>query len=416
MRLMVITAFIGSAFLSAAPLLLPNGGWWALGVLAALGGVRIIRAGIRPSSAKVLALPVRWLCCLPLLLATVTLLACAVQGGGAWQSEWPRLLVLLLSALAVYALPWLNVSAAIIFAAFVFTGLAAGGWALWQKGVQGVSRASGHEPFHAILFGNLALAVGVFCLAGLAWAWQQPKRWVWLVVFGLGALGGLSASLFSGTRGGWLALPLAGWVFYRAYLPQWPLRWRAGLLAMMVALAIGLYALPQTGVEQRVGSAVEEGQDYLQGDAHGSVGVRLELYRTSLQLIAAKPWLGYSREAYQSALQALYSEGEIGRGVARHWHAHNDLLNAWLRYGMLGALATLLLYLWPLWFFSRQLGVASPEQRPLALAGCLLPILFFDFGLSYAFFAYPVVLATYWVWLAVLVGGVLHGQKEVLPK
>lgn len=412
---MKITALMSVALLSSAPLLLPDGGWWALGVLAALGAAGAMQVGLKRGNVKALAYPVRWLCLVPLLLAAATLLACAMQGSGAWHSEWPRLFVLLLSALAVASLPWLNVGAATTFAAFAFTGLGAGGWALCQKVVEGVNRASGYEPFHAILFGNLSLTAGVFCLAGLAWAWQLPRRRAWLLLLGLGALGGLSASLLSGTRGGWLALPLAGWVFYRAYLTQWPLLWRGSLFAVIIAMAIGLYALPQTGVQHRVGSAVEEGQDYLQGDAHGSIGVRLELYRTSLALIAEKPWVGYSRQAYQDALQALYNEGEIGRGVARHWHAHNDLLNAWLRYGLLGALGTLLLYLWPLWFFSRRLSLASSALRPLALAGCLLPIMFFDFGLSYAFFAYPVVLAAYWVWLLVLVGLVMDCPPTDMP-
>lgn len=396
----------GTTLLCAAPLLLPNGGWLALGVLAVLGGVGLIRGDV-----KSLAPSVRWFCLPPLLLAAATLLAFAIQGSGAWQSEWPRLFVLLLSALAIVALPRLSLNAATLFAAFAFTGLAAGGWAFWQKVVQGVSRANGHEPLHAILFGNLSLVAGVFCLAGLAWAWQQPKRWVWLVLFGLGALGGLSASLLSGTRGGWLALPLAGLVFYRIYLSNWPLLWRASIVAVIATLVVSLYLLPQTGVQHRVGSAVEEGQGYLQGDAHGSIGVRLELYRTSLQLIAEKPWVGYSLEEYRNALQALSDEGEIEQGVARHWHAHNDILNAWLRYGILGALGSLLLYLLPMWFFSRQLPLAGPLQRPLILVGFLLPVMFFDFGLSYAFYAYSTVLAAYWVWLVILVGGILYTKK-----
>ncbi len=36
------------------------------------------------------------------------------------------------------------------------------------------------------------------------------------------------------------------------------------------------------------------------------------------------------------------------------------------------------------------------------MAGLLLPVMFFDFGLSYAFFAYPQALAGYLAWVVVL--------------
>lgn len=391
-----IIAVIGVFLVCASPLLLPYGGWLALFIMAALGGMCFLRA----KSPHVLLNPAWTMHYVPLLLAVAVLLSCLWQG--VWSSGLPLVLVALSGVLGACVLPWARVNASVVFGVFALSGITTGSWAVWQHLVQGAHRAAGHEPLNAILYGNLSLAIGLLCLAGMAWAWQQPHRH-WLVLCGLGVIGGLVASVLSGTRGGWLALPLAGLVFYRIYLNNWPRWWRLALLASLALLAVSVYALPQIGVQGRVNSAVEEGQDYLQGDAHGSIGIRLELYRVSLQLIAERPLLGYSLADYQSAMQALQSEGEIHRRVARHWHVHNDILHAWVRYGLLGVVATLLLYLWPLWFFSRQLKVATANQRPMVLAGLLLPVMFFDFGLSYAFFAYPVVLATYWVWLIVLV-------------
>ncbi|UYF99259.1 O-antigen ligase family protein [Halomonas sp. GD1P12] len=395
--------FFGTSFLIAAPLLLPNGGWLALGALAVLGGFELVSGRFKKATRLA-----RYLVLLPIFCAAATLLACAVQGPQTWQDEWPRLLVLLLSVLTVCALPRLYVSAANVFVAFAVTGAAVGAWALWQFAGQGVERASGQAPFHAILFGNFSLAAGVVCLAGLPWAWQQPKRWGWVMLVAAGALGGLDASLLSGTRGGWLALPLTVWMLYRAYGRKWPLRLRGGISVVIAVLVIGLYSLPQTGVQQRVNSAMSESLDYLNGEAHGSIGVRLELYRVTLQLIAERPWSGYRLQEYRNVLKTLNEQGRVSSGVTEHWHAHNDILNAWLRYGALGGLATLLLYVAPLWFFARRLHGGCPDRDPLALAGCLLALLFFDFGLSYAFFAYPIVLAAYWVWLVVCVAAVVN--------
>ena len=402
---------VGVALLCAAPLLVNNGGWLALAIAAAVGSVYLFRGKlIRPAAIALLGFRL-----VPVLFALAAMLAAIWQGPGAVQSSLPLLLVAGLLTVASAALGHIKVPAALGFGAFAFAGVASGSWAAWQHIAQGARRASGYEPLHAILYGNLSLSVGLICLAGLAWAWQCPQRIRWLLLCGLGVLGGLVASVLSGTRGGWLALPLAGLVFYRIYLNNWPRWWRAVLLVSIALLLVSVYTLPQIGVQGRVNSAIEEGQDYLQGDAHGSIGIRMELYRVSFQLIVEKPLLGYSLADYQSAMQVLRSEGEISRSVARHWHVHNDILHAWVRYGLLGLAATLLLYLWPLWFFSRQLKVATPEQRPVVLAGLLLPVMFFDFGLSYAFFAYPVVLAIYWVWLLVLASMYLSSGDRVPP-
>lgn len=396
MQLMVV---MGAVLLCATPLLMPKGGWFALAVAATTGGIYLLRGKpLNLGNSYLLGVRV-----IPLMLALTAIGAAVWQGGGALQSSLPLLLVAGLLAIASAALGHIKITAAVAFGAFALTGMATGSWAAWQHIAQGARRASGFEPLHAILYGNLSLTVGLICLAGLAWAWQCPRRYRWLLVCGLGALGGLAASVLSGTRGGWVALPLAGLLFYRVYLRSWSRGWHVLVLASIATLALSLYALPQTGVEQRVGQALEEGQDYLEGEAYGSVGVRLELYRTSLALIAEQPLRGYSLDEYRQALQVKLAEGDITKSVARHWHAHNDVLNAWVRYGLLGALATLLLYGWPFAYFSSRLLRASASQRPIVLAGMLLPVLFFDFGLTYAFFAYPVVLGTYWLWLMLLV-------------
>ncbi|MDK9688114.1 O-antigen ligase family protein [Halomonas sp. LC1] len=341
--------------LGMAPLLVPNGGWW---LVSGLGAVWLARQLLRSRRGVWALMPAVGLCAL------------ALSGG------------------------------------------AMGAWAIAQTLLGGSARAAGHAPMHAILFGNLSLVCGLVSMAGLAWAWHQPKpkRWVWWLLFGFGAVGGVMASVLSGTRGGWLALPFAGLVFYRVYIGRWA-GWKQGVLAAGVCiLLVSAYALPQTGVQTRVASAVEETRDYWQGHPHGSIGVRLELYRVTLMLIAQRPLTGYRLAEYQDALQTLQQKGDISPQVARHWHAHNDLLNAWVRYGVLGLLGVILLYAWPLWWFSRSSLWQQPAQRPLVLAGLLLPILFIDFGLSYAFFAYPVVLATYVGWVVLLQIGVKAAQ------
>src|SRR5699024_2829187 len=88
-------------------------------------------------------------------------------------------------------------------------------WSGYQKFFLDIQRAGGYT--NAIQYGNLAMLMGVWCVAGLGWAHTQThcRRWQLLLV--VGALCGVLASLLSGSRGGWIGLPVVLWVLYRAY-------------------------------------------------------------------------------------------------------------------------------------------------------------------------------------------------------
>ncbi|MGJ7457437.1 O-antigen ligase family protein [Halomonas sp. RA08-2] len=382
----------------AMPLLVPLGYWLALGAVLLWAGV----SGSRRAPEAV-ALTWRrdgWLLALLLGFGTVELLV------GAWHHELGRAFTMAAAAWgAALLLLVLRRRPPVLgawWAGLALAGLGTGGWALWQKAMEGAARASGHAPLHAIHFGNIALLSGLLCLAGIGWAWGRHRRAAWVTLLVAGAAGGVLASILSGTRGGWLAVPLVLALFYRAYLSRWPLVWQGGVLAGVITVMVVAYALPQSGVQPRVDIAVAEGQDYLAGEVRGSVGLRLEMMRGAGLLILERPWLGHGHEGYQPGIQRLVDEGRLAPGVERFWHAHNDLLDAWVRRGLPGLALVLALYLLPLWVFSVRLKTSDPVRRSLAVAGLLLPITFMDFGLSYPFFAYPVGIAVYGSWLTAL--------------
>ncbi|MCL7939426.1 O-antigen ligase family protein [Halomonas sp. ATCH28] len=386
----------------ALPVLLPGGYWWGplwlglLGLLALLGRLVPGWMRVRPLGRR------GWGLALMLLLFGASQLAIAAYHGEAAQLL-PLLLPVVLALLVLPALhAWLP-SLIWLWAGLALAGMTTGGWALWQT-LNGVSRASGHEPLHAILFGNLSLLAGVLCLAGIGWALNAPRRYGWLVVLGLGALGGVAASVLSGTRGGWVALPLILLVFQRGYGRWLPRRQAALWWVGAGGLLAGLYVLPQTGVQHRVSLAVAEVEHYLAGERAktGSVTTRLEMWQGAVGLIVERPLMGHGKAGYMEGMRSRVEAGELDRAVLAHAHAHNDLLNAWAKRGLPGLLALLGLYLLPLWLFRGGLNHPDTSHRALAVAGLLLPVTFLDFGLTYSFLAYPVGVAVYSGWLVVL--------------
>lgn len=397
------------------PVLVPGGYWWGVGGLALLGGLaalgRLWPGWLNPRPLGRRGWRLVWV-----LLGVVSTMAAM-----AWLHEellgaLPRLGAMLLALLGLVALHTWRPRLSALWAGLAMGGMLAGGWALWQRLQEGAGRASGHDPLHAILFGNVSLLTGGLCLAGVVWALARPRHTGWLLVLAAGAIGGLLASVLSGTRGGWVALPLILLLFHRGFL-AWLPGWQQALAWLsVVTLAIGLYAVPQTGVQHRVGLAMDELSHYLEGESAptASVTARLEMWRGAWQLIQQRPLLGHGSEGYRQGMAELVEGAVVAPSVLPHGHAHNDLLDAWAKFGLPGLMALLALYLLPVLLFRSGLRHADTTHRTLAVAGLLLPVAFIDFGLTYSFFAYPVGGAVYSAWLVVL--WTLYRHAPLVPE
>ncbi|MFD1007309.1 O-antigen ligase family protein [Oceanisphaera ostreae] len=307
---------------------------------------------------------------------------------------------------------------------WLWSGLAVGSvltgsWAIWQKLVLGVDRATGYT--YVIQFGNISMLFGLFCLAGLGWAAVQPNSKRWVVLLLLGAVFGVLGSLLSGTRGGWIGLPFVFLVLYRAYGNLLAVKLRLGIMAGLLALVALVYVVPQTGVQSRVHRAFTDIDLYISGQSQTtSLGARFEMWQGALILIAEKPLTGWGWEGYQIGMQALVDKGEVIQFAADH-HAHNEYLDNFARRGILGLLSLLALYLVPLRLFARRLTESNLELRALATAGAILPVAFMDFGLSQVFFGHNSGVMVYAFWLAVLWGTLRAYEKrsvgaELQPK
>lgn len=335
------------------------------------------------------------------LYFTVTALSAWLDGQGSRGLDKPsRFLLAIPALLLLIAYPprlgWLWHGLAI-------GGMATGGLAIWQKLIEGASRASGFTQI--IQYGNISLLLGMLCLAGLGWAWVQPRHRAWLVWMGLGAVGGLLASLLSGSRGGWLAAPLMLLVLYWAEGRRLPGRAQLGLvMAVLIAGGIG-YAIPELGVQQRVHTATDNITNYLSGENHDtSVGLRFQMWDAAGELFQQRPLFGWGEHGYREALAEMAERGEIAPRVAEFGHAHNELVDTAAKRGVVGVIALLCLYLVPLAAFAKGLQATCPQRRALAAAGALLPVAYLGFGATQAFFEHNSGVMIYAFWLAVLWG------------
>ena len=286
----------------------------------------------------------------------------------------------------------------------LFCGLmGATGFALFQRYGLMMPRAEGFSM--PITFGNLAMAMALMALAAI----QQFSKTRWAALPYLAFFAGVTASILSGSRGGWLALLLSFIPFY-SYGRQALGRRTLLIIVASIALLGTAVMVPQTGVLGRLTDVSRELTLYSNGNPDSSVGARLEMWKGAWTMFTEHPITGVGRANFNLGLRSLIARGDINAAMRDYHHAHNELLNALATQGLLGAAALIALYAAPLRFFTRQLR-APGLHRPYALAGVMLVLSFIDFGLTQVMFAHHASSSFYALTVCILIGLCLQEQR-----
>jgi len=298
---------------------------------------------------------------------------------GMWLPLWPVLAALVLMA-------WRQISPwscfwwwGLAFGTFLAGGIAAHEyWCLARPRV-----GNGMNP---IPFGNLALLLGSLSLAGVV-SLPSTRNGLRLAL-GLAVVGGLLASVLSGTRGGWVVFPVLALILLFAFHAtgrRWG-RFRGsmvGLVAVLVAVLLAMSLMPGAPVKGRLSQGVANLQEYAGGEAGSSLGVRLEMWRAGWQLITLRPGLGWGEGRLEAQRDLWVEEGRFHSGISRYDQLHSDLVDTFARRGVPGLLSLMALYGVPLWLFWGYWRRSCDEQaRALALCGVLIVVGFVGFGLS----------------------------------
>jgi O-antigen ligase len=283
---------------------------------------------------------------------------------------------------------------------FLWSGLALGALgaaliATLDFYVHGELRAAGHN--NAIQFGDIAMLFSCLLLAGFSWAKQQSMLIV--IMFVVGIASGIFASLLSGARGGWLALPLAVGFFFIANGLHKNTKQSFVFASVLVCLVVVIYLLQQSVFLQiRLQDAVSDLQQYTQAhNANTSVGIRITLWHAGVNLIAQHPLLGWGSVANYVSIT-----GDSSDVFQRFNHFHNEFLDAMVKRGLVGGVALLIIYCLPALVFYRQLKHCSAQTKPLALAGLMLVLAVLIFGLTQSFFSHSSGVMVYAFMLVIL--------------
>ena len=372
--------FTGSVFLLLALSLNVPTGYTYGAVLLLLGSFYCLRKRGFPE----LPVGVWWIFTALLAYAVVWMVDGGVRGEGVSDMDRPGRF--LLAAISLLGVSQVRLPVHTFWAGLATGSLAAGVIAVFQTLAYDMHRAHAHAT-DIILFGNFAMAFGLMCLCGLIWAFTQ-KRWVaWSALLLLGAIGGMTASFLSGSRGGWLGLAAAFVVLPWVVLKS-PFKKRFMFGSFVSLLLILTAVLPNTTFADRVTAAVDEVGSYFAGERKStSVGYRLEMWRGAWLLFTDKPVVGVGELKYQEGMRNLAQSGVVESGITQFTNAHSLWMDTLGKKGIVGFFVVLMMFIVPMiWWLNFSRG-ASAADLSLAAAGMMMSLSIAISGLTHTQFA-----------------------------
>jgi O-antigen ligase len=226
-----------------------------------------------------------------------------------------------------------------------------------------------------LVFGYCCLAFSLMCLVSIApQEWRAGARARWGILLRLaGVLLGLYLSVRSGSRSGWMAVPIVFGVWLHHHWGRGHRLASAGAIAAALLLPIALYFLVPA-VAVRVQDAVKDVVEYPWNGVlvnETSLGYRITYLRIAADLFAMHPWAGAGDTSRFPPLPLDALSYAHPRTVASAFSSsfHNQVVTNAVRSGVGGILATLLLLGVPLVVCARGLRRATPATSKDAMMG-----------------------------------------------
>jgi O-antigen ligase len=267
----------------------------------------------------------------------------------------------------------------------------------------------GIHTLDLIHYGDFELLLGVLSLFSLHWFSRDnlPMRLLKIAGF----IAGLSASFASGSRGGWLAIPLFIVIFIYFRTNRVPLRViLSSMIAAMLTFAL-LFSFNAT-VNQRVHELSNDATVFSQGNRDTSTGIRWQLYHAAVDVFLDHPIFGVGVEGFAQEMNRMTEAGKVtpyaanfGRG-----EVHNDILSKAVGMGVFGLMAILAIYLVPLKLFFKATKSAVVQVRQTAVLGITFVSGFLVFGLTVEILNLTMAAAFYSFTVAVLLAACYNTQ------
>jgi len=280
--------------------------------------------------------------------------------------------------------------------------------AVWMSNAGLTTRASTSFMNH-IHLGDMALLLGFLSFISVNWTGRDHLLVKLLKILGL--IAGLSVSVLSAARGGWIAIPVFMFVF--VYFRTTGKIFNKLLLVMLIVGVAGLvgYFFVEP-IRHRLWMIYWDLSQFSGGNENTSIGVRFQLWHAALHLFTENPVFGVGATGFAKAMDRLSSSGFITPIAAGYGkgEVHNEILAHTVRFGIFGLASILAVYFVPFAIFLRAARSKIRQQNAAAVMGMCVTLGFFVFGLTVETFDLKMTAAFYSLTVAVLLAIATHDK------
>lgn len=291
---------------------------------------------------------------------------------------------------------------------------------------QGRAFTSGNDfftkGFMPIQSGNMAMTFGVICLPIVIYYLKQSQNLI-ATICSFSVAFGISASYLSGSRGGWVFLPLA--IVTIIYLERNFIRnSKSRLLNLSILLlpSIIVFTLlsftPQMQSKvSRMEALTNEINRYDAGDTHSSSGIRIELWKDSIYTFIENPLFGAGDDGRTKARTERVEKGDVD--LPQKYltqHSHNQYFEALSMQGIIGFISLLGIFFAPLYLCRKTYEYASSEVKVLVQSAGLSIIMMMGYCLTQAMFRHNSGAIFYPLLTVILIGtalGIQHKSRNI---
>ena len=299
----------------------------------------------------------------------------------------------------------------------IFIGSAIGGViacfvASYGKWVLHAERAF-PDKYMYIQAGDMSMSLALFALVGMIWMLQKKNHFKLGIMF-VGFLGGVFASVISGSRGGWLILlPVLIWLV----IASRTLVGKKALSVVVVTLLIviiGVIVAPHSEVEKRYNEAIMNIVQYQEDNPNTSVGQRIDMWKSAWIAIQGKPIVGWGVQGMTQKKEDLIRRHIVSPEIRQFTHVHNQYLNDWAERGILGLLSLLSIFIVPFIVCVRYIrkAIKGSPQYVMAVLGAIHILAVASYGLSQGFLEHNSGNMFYFFILSLFMGLLLHSREK----
>ncbi|WP_064606207.1 O-antigen ligase family protein [Photobacterium sp. J15] len=306
---------------------------------------------------------------------------------------------------------WLSTG---ILCGSIVTGLVGAYFAVTFPGKRAFDGALGPawiDGYMQIQSGNMAATLAMLSLC-ISLYFLRKKQWLLLGLAIIATGMGITASILSGSRGGWLLIPLT--FVYLLYVNR-DLFTKKVLFAVLIGFTcFSAISWGNNSVSGRINKSIANIQAYQTNNKYTSVGIRLDLWKSAIYSFAESPIVGHGEEGRLEARKRHGKEGLINPRISRlPYHSHNQFLESMSVMGLIGLIPLLAFFYIPLKIFEKhRQRCESATTQTLCQCGTVSIVMMIGYCLTQAYFNHTSGIIFYSVMTLILLAACISPARS----